>query len=177
MENDSMTMRKIARLRPVAVAASIALATGALFVIGPAVPASAQGPVQPSGSGGSAALISPLLELLDFGAAVGLPEGCNTATSVINTGAAEFNATSQVAAVLTAIAAACDRMKQAGEQQVQQAIARSQSLTFINPVLNPPIAGLASALQTLGGQYGSALAPFGPTIAGLGQTVTFFEGS
>jgi hypothetical protein len=172
-----MTLRKISRIRPVAVAASIAMATGALLLIGSAVPASAQGSVQPSGSGGSAAIISPLLDLLDFGATVGLPEGCNTATSVINTGAAEFNATSQVAAVVSAIAAACDRMKQAGEQQVQQAIAQSQALSFINPVLNPPIAGLASVLQTLGGQYGAALAPFGPTIGGLGQTVTFFEGS
>jgi hypothetical protein len=148
-----------------------------LLVIGSVAPASAQGSDQPNASGGSAAVISPLLELFDFGATVGLPEGCNTAASVINTGAAAFNATADVAALLNQMTAACNHMSQIGDQQLQQAIARSQSLTFINPLLNPPIAGLATALQTLGGQYGPAVAPFGPTIAGLGQTVTFFEGS
>ena len=44
-------------------------------------------------------------------------------------------------------------------------------------MVNPLIATLAQGLNTVGTQYAGSLSPFGPTVAGLGGTVTFFEGS
>jgi hypothetical protein len=36
---------------------------------------------------------------------------------------------------------------------------------------------MASALVLEGTNYGTSMAPFGPTVTGLGGTVAFFEGT
>jgi hypothetical protein len=64
-----------------------------------------------------------------------------------------------------------------GGTYLQQAIAQSQALALLNPIVNPLIAELATGLQTIGTQFAGSLSPFGPTVAGLGGTVSFFEGS
>ena len=71
----------------------------------------------------------------------------------------------------------CSQLSSEGNGYLQQAIAESQSLSLINPYVDPLIADLANALQVAGTTYGPSLAPFGPTVAGLGGTVAFFEGS
>ena len=71
----------------------------------------------------------------------------------------------------------CNQLSAKGSDYLQQAIAESRGLVLINPVVNPLIAGLAGGLTTTGTQEGPALAPFGPTVAGLGGTVAFFEGT
>jgi hypothetical protein len=129
------------------------------------------------GSGGSAAIITPLLKILDFGDTFAVPEGCNTTASAVSAGAAEYNASAAVTPIVSATTSGCNQIVQAGHGSIQQGIAASQNLTFINPYVNPPLTALASGLQTVGNDYGPSLAPLGPTIVSLAPDVLFFEGS
>jgi len=152
-------------------AAAVALALGVGLALWPAA-ASAD-----TASGPSAAAVTPLLQAFDFGDTVGMPLACNLAASVAFIAAGQAGASQIASPIVAQIVTQCAKVSALGDTYLQQAIAKSQQLTFINPVLNPVIAATASNLQTLGNNYGPSLAPFGPTIAGLGGTVAFFEGS
>jgi hypothetical protein len=167
-------------------AGAAAVASAAFLAVASATPASAtlgSGPAAPAppvssqGSGGSAAVITPLLKILDFGDTFGLPEICNTGASVISAGAAEFNVSNQVVPMVSAITASCTKLSESGHASLQQAIAASQSMTMLNAYFNPAIAAFAGGLQSVADNYGAALAPAGPTIASFATDVTFFEGS
>jgi hypothetical protein len=148
--------------RSAVVASSIALFAGT--VGWPAGAASAQSP------SGSAAVITPLLDMLDFGDNTGLPLACDDTASLLS----NQSAASSIAVELVT---ECQALSQLGDGYLQQAIAESDGLTFINPSLDPAIAQLASELQNVGNNYGPSLSPFGPTVAGLGGTVAYYEGS
>jgi hypothetical protein len=120
--------------------------------------------------------VTPLLQVLDFGDTVGMPLACNLAASLASIAASQAGASQIASPIVAQILTQCAKLSAAGDTQLQQAIAKSQQLTFINPVLNPAIATLATGLQTVGNNYGPSLAPLGPTIAGLGGTVAYFEG-
>jgi hypothetical protein len=170
--------------RAIAVGAAAA-ASAAFLAVASATPASATpapAPAAPalpasSGPGGSAAVITPLLKILDFGDTFGLPELCNTGASAISAGAAEFNVSAQVVPMVNAITAGCTRISESGHTSIQQAITASQSLAMLNPYFNPAIAAFGGGLHSVADNYGAALAPLGPTIASFGTDVTFFEGS
>jgi hypothetical protein len=106
--------------------------------------------------------------VLQFGDTVGLPLACS-ASSVAAT---QSGAAPVVAQVLTE----CQTVSTQGDGALQQAITASQGLTFINPVVNPAVSGLASQFQNTGDNYGPSLSPLGPTVAGLGDTIVFFRG-
>jgi hypothetical protein len=118
-----------------------------------------------------------LLNLFQFGDTIGLPLACQLSSGLLSEVAGQANASTQVSPVATQLGNLCTTLSKEGEQYLQQAISQSEALTFVNPTLDPVIAGLASGVQTFGGNYGPSLAPIGPTIAGLGGTVAFFEGS
>lgn len=145
-------------------------ALGALSVV-PGSSASAQS------ESGSAAVVTPLLMLMDFGDTLGMPEACNTGIAVLNVVAGQSGAAEQVSPLLNQLQGQCATLSQKGDGYLQQAIVASRSLAFVNPVADPVIAGLSSGLTSTGTTYSDALFPFGPTVAGLGGTVVFFEGS
>jgi hypothetical protein len=133
-----------------------------------------------SGDGTTPAVVAgltPLLRILDFGAAIGLPLACNLATSVVTAGAAQVHQGKAISGVVTQILNQCTALSQIGDKQLQSAIAQSQGLTLINPVLNPVIEGMATGTHVVGADNATSVAPFGPTIDGLGGTIAFFEGS
>jgi hypothetical protein len=115
--------------------------------------------------------------MFDFGDTVGMPLACNLAASVAFIGASQAGVSQIASPIVAQILTQCAKLSAQGDTYLQQAIAQSQRLTFINPVLNPVIASMATGLQTVGNNYGPSLAPLGPTIAGLGGTVAYFEGS
>jgi len=119
----------------------------------------------------AAALITPLLNILEFGDSVGLPEACNTGLGAAGSSAASLES------ILNVIAQQCAELASEGSAQIEAAIAKSSAFAAINPLFDPMIAALASAIQTSGSNYGPTLGPFGPTVAGLGGMVSFFEGS
>ena len=130
-----------------------------------------------TGSGNSAAVVTPLLDMFSFGNTIGLPLACSDAGSVVSIVGAQTNSSQSVSPLVGQLDSQCSQLASEGEGYLQQAIAESQGLTMINPLADPLIGEVATGLTTLGTQYGSSLAPFGPTVAGLGGTVAFFEGS
>lgn len=161
-----------------------ALATAAAATIGllaPLVllsPAGASGsPTGNTGNSGSAAGLTPLLEMFQFGNAVGLPLACSDAGSIVSIIGTQTGGTAVASKLVTELDDQCQQLSSKGGDYLQQAIAQSRALTLLNPVVNPLISNLAKALSTVGTQEAGSLSPFGPTVAGLGGTVTFFEGS
>jgi hypothetical protein len=151
--------------RLAALAAAVGASSLALVGLG-AQPAAAD-----SGSGPSAAIVTPLLKTMDFGDAVGMPLLCAAASSIL------ASASTQTSTLVTTLNSQCLTLSQQGHAYLQQAIANSSALAGINPVVNPVLAGLANGLQSLGSTSGSSLAPLGPFIAGSGNIVAFYEGS
>lgn len=119
----------------------------------------------------SPAVVGPLLDLFSFGDTVGMPLACDATASLISVTA------TNASPVATELSSECAQLSQVGETWLQQAQSESSGLVLVNPVADPAIAALASAVQTTGTNYGSSLAPFGPTVAGLGGTIAFFEGT
>lgn len=130
-----------------------------------------------TGNTGSAGIVTPLLKLFEFGNTLGLPLACSDAGSVISIVGSQTGGAAASSKLVTELDTLCNQLSSEGGKYLQQAIAESRALALLNPLIDPLIADLAQGLSTIGTQYGSSLAPFGPTIAGLGGTVTFFEGS
>jgi len=130
-----------------------------------------------TGSGASAAAVTPLLNMFEFGDTLGLPLACSDAGSVVSIIGTETGSSKGLSPLVQQLDGQCNQLSAKGSGYLQQAIAESRGLALINPAVNPLIADLAGGLTTTGTQEGPALAPFGPTVAGLGGTVAFFEGT
>jgi hypothetical protein len=130
-----------------------------------------------SPNGSSAAVVTPLLEMFEFGNTIGLPLACTDAGSIVSIIGASAEASKEVSPLTLQLDNQCSELSSKGDGYLQQAIAESQGLSLINPLVNPLIADLANGFTTTGTQYGASMSPFGPTVAGLGGTVAFFEGT
>lgn len=146
-----------------------------LALLSPAGASSA--PTGNTGNSGSGAVVTPLLEIFKFGNAIGLPLACSDTGSIISIIGSQTGGTAVASKLVTELDSQCQQLSSKGGDYLQQAMAQSRALTLLNPVVNPLISALAKALNTVGTQQGAELSPFGPTVAGLGGTVTFFEGS
>jgi hypothetical protein len=131
----------------------------------------------PSVSVQSTAVVTPLLTLFQFGDTVGVPEGCQTALTAAAAVVAQAKASQQFSPIAAQIGDQCQSISSQGSTFIQQGIAASQSASALNALLNPVLANGINTLGTVGSAPGVQDSPFGPTIAGLGQTITFFEGS
>ncbi len=158
-----------------AMAATVLGVLAPLALLSPAGASSV--PTGNTGNSGSGAVVTPLLEIFKFGNAVGLPLACSDAGSIISIIGSQTGGTSVSSKLVTELDSQCQQLSTKGGDYLQQAMAQSKALTLLNPVVNPLISALAKALNTVGTQEGAELSPFGPTVAGLGGTVSFFEGS
>ena len=166
------------RKRPHLLAAVAAACFCALTPLAFLSPAGASGtPSGNTGNSGNSAVVTPLLKMFAFGNSIGLPLMCSDAGSIVSILGSQTGGTAVSSKLVTELDGQCQQLSSKGGVYLQQAIAQSRALTLINPAVNPLIAALATALTTTGTQEGAALSPFGPTVAGLGGTVTFFEGS
>jgi hypothetical protein len=167
------------RARRVHALATLALAgVGVLAPLALLSPAGASGaPTGNTGNSGKAAVVTPLLEMFKFGNAIGLPLACSDAGSIVSIIGSQTGGTAVASKLVTELDSQCNELSSKGGDYLEQAIAQSQALTLVNPAVNPLITALATGLSTVGTQEGASLSPFGPTVAGLGGTVTFFEGS
>lgn len=130
-----------------------------------------------SGGNSSAAVVTPLLKFFEFGNTIGLPLACSDSSSIVSIIGAQSGAAAATSPLVTQLNNDCATLSSEGGTYLNQAIAESQSLALINPAVNPLLAALSSSFSTVGTNDGPALAPFGPTVAGLGGTVAFFEGT
>ena len=152
----------------------IAGGLAATLLVAVAAPASADDAPTPPPT--SASVLTPLLHILEFGDAIGLPLACNLITSLVATGAQQANLSNAVSPFITQINDTCTELSTKGNTYLEQAIDQSKALVFINPALDPVVEALSSGATNVGTNDSDAVAPFGPTIAGLGNTVSFFEG-
>jgi hypothetical protein len=130
-----------------------------------------------TGAGSTAAGVTGLLDMFEFGNSVGLPLACSDAGSLISIIGTQTNSSEALSPLVSELTTQCNELSTKGGGYLQQAIAESQELALINPIVNPLIEALSNGLSTLGTGDGSSLSPFGPTVAGLGGTVSFFEGT
>jgi hypothetical protein len=156
----------ISRVSLVRIFGSAVIAAGAVTAV-PMASAAAQG----------TAVVTPVLKILDFGDVVGLPEGCETGLSAIGAGASQINLSAAASPFISNLDNQCGQIEQEGDNYLQQAITQSYQANGLNTLANPIIADMASALVLEGTNYGTSMAPFGPTVTGLGGTVAFFEGT
>jgi hypothetical protein len=117
------------------------------------------------------------LKIFGFGADVGIPTGCQAATATLGSGAAYVNQAQNVYQLILAINNGCVSLQQAADMAIAQGQSADQPLGALDTYLNPAIQATGDAITSFGTQYSDALAPFGPTIAGLGATLEYFEGS
>ena len=150
-----------------------------LLAFGPASGADASsGNSGNTGSGSSnAAVVTPLLDMFDFGDTIGLPLACSDAGSIVSIIGANTQTSAATSPLVTQLDVECAQLAAQGDTYLRQAITESRSLALVNPYVDPLIAALSTGFSTVGTQYGPSLAPFGPTVAGLGGTVAFFEGT
>jgi hypothetical protein len=176
-ESNQRSGRARGRVTAVLSVTALGIATAvAALVPGPASGAST-GSTGSTGNTGSAAVVTPLLKFFEFGNAVGLPLLCSDSGSIVSIFGAQTETSSATSPLVTELDSQCSQLSSQGGGYLQQAIAESRSLTLVNPVVDPLIADLSTGLSTGGTEFGASLAPFGPTVAGLGGTVAFFEGS
>ena len=174
--------RRLGRRRPRVISALVATALGVLAsVLAVSLGWGVCGPVGNPGNTGSgtssAAVLTPLLQMFEFGNSIGLPLACSDAGSIVSIIGNQTGGASVASKLVTELDSQCSELAAKGGMYLQQAMAQSRALSLLNPVVDPLIADLSKALSTVGTQYGTSLSPFGPTVAGLGGTVTFFEGS
>ncbi len=131
-----------------------------------------------AGSGDSTAVVGPVLNLFGFGTSIGTPIFCGTASASLGSGFQELGAVEQGNPIVSAIDEGCAAFAQQGTTFVQQGKdAQAPFAAQVNPVANPVFEQLATAVTDFGATFEPALAPFGPTIAGSGNTIRFFAGS
>jgi hypothetical protein len=141
---------------------------GAAFAVLPT--ASAAEPEQ------SPAIVGPLLQIFTFGADVGLPTGCQAGTATLGAGAAYFGYAAQLGPYIAKVNNGCTTAQANADTLIAKGNTRSAPLAAWNPYVNPVVQATGDSVTQVGTDYGDALQPMGPTIAGLGATINFFQG-
>lgn len=155
--------------RAAAVGAALTI-TGAAVLL-TATPAFAE-------EGDRTAVVGPVLDFFGFGTTIGAPVFCGVTSASIGSGFQEFGASEQGNPLIEGITSGCDVfIAQGGDFVEQGKAAQAPYAEAVNPVADPPIGAVADAVSAFGRDFEPALAPFGPTIAGSGATIKFFQGS
>jgi hypothetical protein len=157
-------------------AVTVAAATSVACMYGLAGTASASAGVV-SSAGQTPAVVGPLLDFFSFGDNIGLPLVCGTAAAGVGDGAAQYGFAQEASTLIDAIDNFCSTASTDGADYIAEGQATDSPLAGFNPVANPMLQSTGSSVSEFGTTYGTALAPFGPTIAGLGGTIEWFEGS
>jgi hypothetical protein len=122
------------------------------------------------------AIVGPLLQIFTFGADVGIPTGCQAGTAALGSGAAYFGYAQQLGPYIGKVNNGCTTVQVQGDKYIAIGNKQSAALAAWNPYVNPVLQSTADSVTQVGTTYGDALSPFGPTIAGLGGTINFFQG-
>lgn len=123
------------------------------------------------------AVFAPTLGIFDFGADVGLPLGCTLALGYARDGADLFGQADTADPVFSAASDGCDQAGVQAKVLLAQGRTMSQPAVALNPYVDPALGQTADSLRIVGRDYAPLVSPFGPTIAGSGDTVDFFQGS
>ena len=121
------------------------------------------------------AVLSPMYDFFAFGTDIGMPLGCTLVGAYISDGADEIEQGGQAAPVVSALNENCGAAAEQGSAFVQTGREMSAPLAAINEYADPAIGQAADTMRQVGNDYGAVLSPMGPTIAGTGDTIDFFQ--
>lgn len=131
-----------------------------------------------AGEGERTAVVGPLLDLFYFGATIGIPLVCDTTAGTVGSGFQEFGASDPGNQAAGPVLQGCAVFSEQGGAFVEQGkVAQAPFAAQFNPVANPVVAQLGTAVTEFGTTYDAALAPFGETVTGFGATIGFLQGS
>ncbi|GAA0617586.1 hypothetical protein GCM10009547_19820 [Sporichthya brevicatena] len=143
-----------------------------------ATPASAAPAAAPTADGDRMAVVGPLLDFFYFGSSIGAPVFCGAVSASLGSGFQEFGAVEQGNLLVDGIDQGCAAFSEQGTAFVEQGkAAQAPYAQQVNPALNPVIEQFATAVGDFGATFEPALAPFGPTVAGSGNTIRFLLGT
>ncbi len=132
----------------------------------------------PTADGDRMAVVGPLLDFFYFGSSIGAPVFCGAVSASLGSGFQEFGAVEQGNLLVDGIDQGCGAFSEQGTAFVEQGkAAQAPYAQQVNPVLNPVIEQFATAVSDFGATFEPALAPFGPTVAGSGNTIRFLLGT
>jgi hypothetical protein len=151
-------------------------ALGLAVVATVAVPAAAAFAASQKAPDPKPAVVGPTLDILRFGDVVGIPLGCQAATSAIGSGASYLGQSAAAGPVIQAVNDGCNNVSAQGAAGLEQARQATLPLAAINPYANPVIEQAATSVEQFGTDYADEIAPLGPTVAGTGPTIRYFEG-
>jgi len=124
------------------------------------------------------AVIGPMLDFFGFGTTIGAPVFCGITSATAGSGFQEFGASEQGNAVVDGINNGCAAFSEQGGAFVEQGkAAQAPYAAMFNGYANPAIGQVAAGVTAFGTDYDPTLSPFGPTIAGTGDTLNFLQGS
>jgi hypothetical protein len=126
--------------------------------------------------GSSAAIITPTLKILRFGANTGTPDTCNIIFGVLGTGATQAGVGAGSAPAFAQAVDQCTAQSTSWGDQISGAMPQVAPLAAINPVVDPGIDAFADGLQGIGRDHAHEVAPFGPTLVGMADSARFFKG-
>jgi hypothetical protein len=125
----------------------------------------------------SAAVVTPMLGVFQYGAGSGLPLLCSVSGGLVLSAADQSpGGSAAIAPGVSQLNDSCTVMSTSGKDFFGQAIEQSRALAPINPAVNPALAAIADTLVRTGTGDANAVAPFGPTIAGTGGLFGFLQG-
>jgi hypothetical protein len=146
---------------------------GSAAVLLPVIPARESAA---DGDGSSAAIITPTLKILRFGATTGTPDTCNIFFGILGTGATQAGIGAGSAPAFAQAVDQCTTQSSSWGEQISGAMPQVAPLAAINPVVDPGIDAFADGLQGIGRDHAESVAPFGPTLVGMADSARFFKG-
>lgn len=123
------------------------------------------------------AVVTPMLGVFQYGAGSGLPLLCSVAAGVVTTGADQVGGGQASGPALSQVNDSCTLMSTSGTEFFGAAIEGSRAFAGVNPVVNPALAAGGDTVVRTGTDDAALLAPFGPTVAGLGGLLQFLQGT
>lgn len=125
----------------------------------------------------STAIVTPMLGVFQFGAGSGLPLLCSVTGGIVTTGADRFESGEAADPAVSQLIDSCTLTSASGSEFFAQAIEASRALAPLNPLVNPALAAAGDTVVRTGTDDAAVLAPFGPTVAGLGGLLRFLQGT
>lgn len=126
----------------------------------------------------STAVVTPMLGVFQYGAGSGLPLMCHVSGGLVLSGSDQLAGGGQaIGPAVSQLNDSCALMSTSGKDFFGQAIEGSRALAPVNPVVNPALAAAGDTVVRTGTDDAEILAPFGPTVAGLGGLLRFLQGT
>jgi len=127
------------------------------------------------GDGSSAAIITPTLKILRFGATTGTPDTCNIFFGILGTVPRKRESARQRSCIRPGGRSMHHAVNLLGSADLWRNAA-GRAARGDQPGRRSGIDAFADGLQGIGRDHAESVAPFGPTLVGMADSARFFKG-